>query len=328
MAVTIGDIAARVGVTKATVSAVINNRKSNIRVSEKMRKRILDVVRELNYQPSYAARALTAGRTYTLGYICGDIASPHFSELAAQALHEAESRGYRLMVSATEWDHKKELACLDMLLQKRVDGVMIWSEALRPGVPQYEHICREKFPVVVFDQRQAAPMPGIVRNWQRGMSQAIQHLKGRGCQTVEYLGQAGDRDAKVIAFHQACKEAGVKGKAYPWGRELSDGRRAGWAIAERNDRPDAIIALNDCLAMGIIRGFNDRGVQVPQDIAVVGIDDTEMGQFFVPSLTTIRQDRHRIVSAAIDLLVKMIEAKELISKQVVLETELVVRESA
>jgi DNA-binding LacI/PurR family transcriptional regulator len=67
---------------------------------------------------------------------------------------------------------------------------------------------------------------------------------------------------------------------------------------------------------------------VPQDVAVIGIDDTEMGRFFVPSLTTIRQDRHRMVSAAIDLLVKMIETKELISKQVVLETELVVRESA
>jgi len=124
MSITISDIARHVGVTKSTVSTVLNDSRSNIRVSEGTRTKVLAAAKELNYRPSFSARSLAKGRTFSIGMICGDIHSPHFSELASRAMQEVEARGYHLLLSVTQWiTMQNNLDCLETMINRGVDGI-------------------------------------------------------------------------------------------------------------------------------------------------------------------------------------------------------------
>ena len=149
MAPTIQDIAELAGVTKTTVSLVLNKKKSPIRISQATQDRVLKTADELGYHPSFAARSLASGRTFTLGFFCPAISSPFFSSLAARAMIEAENRDYHLTISTTEASFDEELECIGRLVnQKRVDGIIVWSYALKPCIKGYQEVIHSRFPMV------------------------------------------------------------------------------------------------------------------------------------------------------------------------------------
>ena len=328
MAVTINDVAQEAGVNKATVSLVLNGKWAKARISEGTRQRILDVATRLDYRPSFSARALATGRTFSLGLVCGDIDSPHFSEFTAIALQEASSRGYHLLVSVTEWDQAKELEALDTLMDRRVDGVMMWSAAVQPGTRQYDRIVETGFPTVVFDSGDF-DITTIYSDWVPGMEQAIEHLTGKGATHVAYVRQAesGDFIGKRKAFFDVCKQQGVEAVEYDCAADIDAAVELGRTLAG-TDHPRAIIAFSDWIAMGLIRGFRDRGLDVPRDVAVVGIDGTRAGRMYCPSLTSIMQDRPKMAHLALDLLEEQIDSGQIPANRHGVPTRLVLGESA
>ncbi len=329
MAVTMSDVAKYVGVDKSTVSLVLNDCPSGLRISQETRKKVLAAAVELNYRPSFSARSLRKGRTFTLGLVCGGIESPFNSELAAIAIQETQARGYHLLVSVTEWGKEKELACLEMLREGRVEGVLMLTQALTPEVKQYDQILQEQFPLVL---HHAIPgLSSVSSDWRAGMDQAVKHLKAKGYTRVGYIWLSEDtfsNKAKHTAFLEACINHGVEHTEYVCSGLLRDARDQGRALARDSEIPKAFIVCSDFIATGIIRGLADEGVLVPRDVAVVGIDGTGMGEFATPALTTIAQDCRQLIVESIRLLQKKIENREAGPEEILLPTRLIVRESA
>jgi LacI family transcriptional regulator len=329
MAVTLSDIAERIGVSKMTVSLVLNNRKSGLRISDRTRERILATAQELNYIPSFSARSLARGKTFSIGFLCGDIQSPHYSELATMAMREAEARGYHLLVSVTPWiSTENNLECLETILSRGVDGLIHFGN-VPVDSKVHRRIMGEQFPIVTVNELTDG-LSGVVSDWESGMDEAVRHLKGKGHGRIGYVRSAyvdKTTDPKYLAFHRACRQHGVETMDYasvghpPTARE--DGRR----IARDPKRPRALIIASDYTATGILRGLRIEGLEVPRDVAVIGIDGTDMGEFMNPPLTSIAQDRDGIVKTAMDMVVKMIDKEESPGRKVRLPTKLISRES-
>ncbi len=330
MSITLNDIAERVGVTPTTVSMVLNGRGNPIRVSERTRQKVLQAAKELNYVPSLTARALVKGKTNTLGLILGDIHTPFFSEMAAIALHEAEARKYHLLISVTEWDEAKELNCLEMLLQRGVDGMLVGVGALRPGVQLYEHLLQKIFPMVMF---QSTPeMASVCNDWHEGMAQGVGYLKEKGHTRIGFVGlgmgyhHKGD---KWRIFSKACLKVGVESVYYEGATiNLDVFQDVAGRVARDPSRPTALIVFSDYLATGVIQGLKKENLRVPEDIAVMGMDGTRMGQYFNPPLTTIAQDLNRQVVEGMNIVMNLIDNPELPREEVVFPTRLIIRESA
>jgi LacI family transcriptional regulator len=205
MSVTLLDIAKQAGVSRATAGWVLSGRSKEFRISGETQERILKISRELNYRPSFSARALANGKTFSLGLICGDIHTPYYAELASKALHFADARGYHLLVSLTEWDFQKEVNCLEMFLGGKVDGVVMVAGGLQPGTPQYDYVVREKFPMVLINAR-IEGLSNVYSDFQPGMDQAVRHLKSKGHRRIQFHGYRFPvpmTDYKQIAFEQA-----------------------------------------------------------------------------------------------------------------------------
>jgi LacI family transcriptional regulator len=330
MAITISDIADKVGVTKATVSLVLNKNRSKVRISKDTRRKILDVARELNYVPSFSAQALARGKTYTLGFVVGDIQAPHFAELSSFAMEEAESRGYHLLLSVTKWSYEKELECLDMLLCHRVDGIVFGSMALQPGTRQFETIQAQRYPVVLF----GSPDPNFASvhsDWNPGMSQAVEYLEGKGCRRLAYVFDPAvmpAADLKKNALTLLCEKKGIALECFGCLPTITDARRVGEELAVRPDRPKVVLVQSDYLATGFMRGLHDKGLAIPRDVAVMGCDGTQMGEYYLPPLTSIAQDCRSIITNALDLLLELVENKDAPRRHIRVPTRLIVRSSA
>ncbi len=330
MPITISDIAKRVGVDKSTVSLVLNQKKSSVKISAGTRQKVLEAVEELNYRPSFSARALAKGKTSSIGLVCGNIQSAHYSEFAAIALREAESRGYHLLISVTEWKTaQNNMECLESLLCRGVDGVISFG-SLQSETKLYENIIREKFPMVTITD-EVEGLSSVFSDWVPGMNAAMELLTAKGHRRVGYVRSKSTemtRDRKPLAFLEACQRYGIQVINCDQPCSLpNEARQAGREFAHEPHRPSALVITSDQTASGFIRGLFDEGLNVPRDVAVIGIDGTDMGQYLHPALTSIAQDRENIMAKAMGLLMEKIKDRNIPSRRVLVPTRLIVRES-
>lgn len=331
MSVKLADIAKRVGVTQSTVSTVLNNRRCTIRVSDETRGKIIAAAKDLSYIPSFQARALAQGRTYSLGMLCGNIHSFHYSEMASIALREAESRGYHLLISVTEW-RGDDLECLETLLGRGVDGVLYWGPGLALETNLRANLLDRKYPLVTV-VHDIEGFSSITSDWQLGVDQAMQHLVEQGRRRVMFVGSAAmgrEKYDKYQAFLRACLKFDVEPlECFTHAtKDLEGCEQVGAEISRRADRPEAILASSDQVATGLMKGLRDNGVAIPGDIALIGMDGTQIGKYLQPTLTSVAQDRRRTVVEGIEMILRMIEKKESPGRKLVLPTELIVRESS
>jgi len=330
---TLNDIAKAVGVGKSTVSVVLNKKPKPIQVSEETRKKIFSAARELNYRPSFSARALTKGKTFTIGFICADIVNPYFAELVTLALKEVETHGYRLLLSLTEGKGpEQDLACVESLLERHVDGIIMISTAFQPGTKQYDYVLREKYPFVLLQYR-AEGISSIGSDWQMGMDQAVTYFKGKGHARLVFLSTATPgcvKSQKEKAFATACAAQGMISDILegPDNLDIDGVRRTGITLARTRDRPEVVIVHADSLAMSFIHGLREGGLEVPRDMKVVGIDGTEAGKIFFPPLTSIEQDRSGTVAAAVQMLLERQDDQNPPPREILLPTTFVARGSA
>jgi len=330
MSVTLKNIAETTQLTPSAVSKILNPKNGRMAAfSPETCKRVIETAKALGYRPNKLAQSIAKGKTYTLGFLCGDFHTPYFSELAMATMIAAEKRGYHLLISVTQWDKQREITCFEMLLERQVEGILMLTAALQPGEKYYDYIKREKFPVV-FPNVLSNDFSSVLSNWQMGFDEAVAYLKQKGHQRIGMVRQPMPSyvvDSKYDAFLIACEKEGIQWKLYDCLPVLEDAQSLGRQILKAPDRPSALIAYSDYIAAGIISGMGSD-ISIPGDIAIVGIDGTQMGKGYRPPLTTIDVNIPALAEKSVELLLKLIECSESQHENIIVPTHLVVRESA
>ena len=337
MAMTISDIARLAGVSRATVSGVLNN---SPLVSKKTKEHVLEIIKKHNYRPNEIARALALKQTGLLGLIVKDISNPLYSKIALGVEKACSENGYSLLIGNTHKNWELEVAHVNLLKRRRVDGLIIFP--LQKGI-DLEHIYelkREEYPFVLL-----AEVPGIEADLIRsddeeGAFNATQHLISLGRKRIAYItgpDTALASDRRLSGYKKALAENNMQFRercVLKGGWRFEDGYNAGKVALERKDfKPDGVFCYNDQVAIGFIRAFVERGLRVPDDLAVVGFDDAGVSAYLETALTTVAQPAQEIGYKSSKLLIKRIaekrdkNGKPMPTQTILLKTELVVRES-
>lgn len=325
---TIYDVARVAGVSISTVSHVLNSTRY---VSDQTKAQVLQAVAELNYRPSSLARALVRQETQTIALIVPDNVNPFFAELAHGIEDYGFQAGYNVILCNSNRSRTKELAYLDMLISKRVDGLIYMTvdkseELLQP-------LLDNRIPVVTFD-RNYHNLDAILLDNFRGGYEATQHLIGLGHTRIacisgpDMLTRSGDR---VRGYRQALLEASI-----PAPDELlirgdwtyQSGRDAAAQLFALSSPPTAIFACNDTMAVGAISYVSQKSLRVPEEVSVVGFDNIALSAFSCPPLTTVATPVEEVGQRLCQLLLDRIN-DELPPEphRFVIQGELIVRES-
>jgi LacI family transcriptional regulator len=313
-----------------TVSRVVNDKGE---ISSATRQRVLDVIQRLNYRPSSIARGLATQRTGTLGLVVPDISNPFFSDVARGAEHKAYAEGYNVFLCNTEEDPQRELAVLQSLEEKRVDGVVLCSSRLDFNEL---HVALANHPSVVLVNLQLDEdhIGTVLLDDETGGLIATQHLLQSGHQAVGFLAgpptsQSGCQRAK--GYRAALSAARLPHKS-DWVRHCSPmvagGQKATHELLSLHPELTALFCYNDLVAVGALQACADLGRQVPGDLAVVGFDDIPLAALVTPPLTTCRVPRYELGLRSMRLLLDHINDCSGECKEVVLQPELIVRASA
>ncbi|MFF5029423.1 LacI family DNA-binding transcriptional regulator [Streptomyces collinus] len=308
------DVAEYAGVSPKTVSNVINNFEH---VSERTRAAVREAIDALGYRVNIAGRQLRQGRTGMITLAVPELDVAYFAELAKHVMAEADRRGRTVLIHQTGGVRESELAALHGFDTQFCDGVILSPLALLPR----DLATRDRrLPVVLLGERPAAGTTDHVGIDNVGAArEATEHLIARGRRRIAVVGGAvrgrqGTDRLRTDGYRQALAAAGlpfdedlvVPVEAFHW----RDGARAATAVMNRPAPPDALLCLNDHLALGALRALHEAGRSVPKDLDVVGFDDIEASRFSVPTLTTVAPDKREIARTAVTLLLDRIDDTE------------------
>lgn len=332
MTVSIRDVADRAGVSVGTVSNVLNRPD---RVSPAALARVHQAIDELGYVRNDAARQLRAGRSSSVGLVVMDARNPFFTDIARGAEDAAAEHGVAVLLGDSDEKPEREAAYLDLFEEQRVRGVLV--SPLGDIGERVQRLRRRGTPVVLVDRGAAdASVSSVSVDDVAGGRLAVDHLLGIGRRRIAFVGgplalrQMADRldgaHAAVAAVPGARLE--VLSAAGP---SVHEGRRIGEQLAARgpSERPDAVFAANDLLAVGLLQALVMRGAaRVPDDIALIGYDDIDFASATIVPLSSIRQPSRLIGQTALGILLEEADDPALAPRQVVFQPELVVRESS
>ncbi len=326
MAVTIREVAARAGVSVGTVSNVLNARAN---VAPDAVGRVRQAIAELGYVRNDAARQLRAGRSRGIGLVVLDVGNPFFAAVARGAEARAAEGGMVVLLGSSEQDAAREESYLDLFLEQRVNGVLV--SPADDDLAALRRVAASGIPVALVDRESAdGELASVAVDDEEGGFLAVTHLLERGRRRIAFVGgplstrQVADR---LTGARRAI--AGVPGASLEVVERPSltvlAGRSAGEELRERGERPDAVFAANDLLAVGVLQAFSLLSdVRVPEDIALVGYDDIDFAAAAVVPLTSVRQPAELIGWTAVDLLLRQVSGPD---AAVRFRPELVVRAS-
>jgi len=322
-AATIEDVAARSGVSTATVSRVLSG---SVPSRPETRERVLAAARDLDYRPSGIARALKRNETRTFGLVITDIRNPFYPQIVRAVEAAAHTLGYGILLANGDDDPARELEHLDRLAERRVDGIVIASSRMRRR--HADRLRGTGVPVVlVNDTVPGSALPAVATAHRRGARMAAEHLLALGHRCIGHISAPAEQASsgqRRQGVRDALREAGemivVEGDGGVEGGAAAAGRLHAAGVT-------GIVAYNDLTAIGALRGLRQLGARVPADVSVVGFDDIEMAAWTDPPLTTIRQPTEELGRWAVERLARAIAGEELGVERVLLEPTLVVRGS-
>jgi len=282
--VTIYDVAKVAKVSIATVSKVINQTGS---ISEKTRNRVLKVMEDLNYKPSVVASALTGKRTNTVGLLIPDLANPFFAEIARSVEDRGHEAGFNLMICSTDNDPDKESEYISLMRRKSVDGIILASGLISDTA--VKQLIDHQIPVAVIarDLPVLAVNAVLVDDFAGGYM-AASHLLSLGHRRIGVVAEdlrLLSSQERVRGYRHALEEAGVAiddGLVRVSDFTIEGGRRAALELLQLPDRPTALFACNDLLAIGAMRAAKELGLAIPEDLSVVGFDNTILAEIVRP----------------------------------------------
>jgi LacI family transcriptional regulator len=325
--VTIKDIAKRAKVAISTVSYVINNSKN---VTPETKARVLSAIEELNYYPSMAARSLKTRRTLTVGIIVPDISNAFFTEIIRGIEDLFNKHDYSVILCNTDEDQDKEKRYLNTLYEKDIDGLIFI------GTGKNEEIFknRKEVPIVLVDRKVSGDFDSVMVDNVLGGFLATDHLLKRNRSKVMFL----SGDLKLNTYFERLQgyKLGLKTHGIEFDESLIHqckvSHEAGYQFMETllNKPFDirSIFAENDLIALGVMKALLNKGFRIPEDVAIVGYDNIPTSYLVDPSLTTIDQPKYLIGKKAGELLLSKMNGNRENKEQIVLDPELVVRESA
>ena len=333
MPVTMKDIARDLGVSVVTVSKVLRDHSD---ISAETRKGVLKRVKELNYQPNPAARALVTGRTNLIGLIVPDLVHPFFAQVAKGISARLRTNGYSLIIASSDDDPALERRELDQMQARRVDAVILAST--QTSAEYFQQLNGRQIPIILLDRR----IPGLVTDFV-GINDvmagtlATRHLLKIGCRTVAHLAGTDvstSLDRRRGYLRELARQKVKVPPAYlvKSGHLDAFGDSAGYdgmkSLLRLNPRPDGVFCCNDPIAMGAMRAILEAGLRIPEDIALVGCGNLYYADFLRVPLTSVDQDSNGLGVNAAKLALSLAKQKGYAPlKSVLLQAKLVVRAS-
>jgi LacI family transcriptional regulator len=319
--VTIHDVAARLGVSATTVWNAVNNRG---RISSENRRKILDVVRQMNFRPSMVAQTLSGQKTRLIGVMVPGIGGNPFTPMVHAVEKAAAQQDYNIILCDTEARVDREEKYLDQLIRRRMNGLVI-APCVREGMKKYDHLVRlEPLGIAVVVIEQDIPDPRLTRIVPENRGDArrmTEHLLSQGHRRIGFFQTESPKGniaalERLEGYRQAILAAGIK---FDPALVLNVDE---WAAEEKapipeilkeylakKQRPSAIFANNDGVAIRVMAMLRRMNIRIPDDVAVVGFDDNYLSGFLSPPLTTVRQPDSRVGTLAAKLLLERISGR-------------------
>lgn len=328
------DVARLAGVSRATVSYVVNGlADGRVLITEETRRRVLDAIAALGYEPDAMAQSLRRGTTRTIGLLIPDMHNPHYWQIAHGAEEQAHAEGYDLLLTSTSLDPDREVHAVTALSRRRIDGLIFLLTFTDRLAGEIEKLAGRGVPLAVI----GGQIPGVdfvnSGGYHEGALLIMDYLLKLGHRriglvygvAVPSLGQ--DR---LTAYQQALDRAGLpldESLIARCSTTLEDGYRAASRLLELSPRPTAILVINDLLAVATIRAIADCGLHVPGDVSVASFDDIELAAYVTPPLTTVRSNAEEMGRAAARMIFARLRDPALPPQQVDIPRQLIVRAS-
>jgi LacI family transcriptional regulator len=321
-------VAKKAGVSTATVSRVLNN--LNV-VKNATRARVLKAAEELKYHPNLHARSLARGKNRTLGILVSNMENPFFFDIYHALESAAHARGYEVVVANTDYRSEQLVSSVRLMIGWRVAGLAAIVSEMDSHLMQV--LTDSRIPIVFYDV--GTPQKNITNvrvDYRKGMRKIVEYLHSLGHSRMAFLGHHStlgpiserrttflDTVARFSPSAETQIVAGADG--------LEGGRQAARELLSSGFDPTAIICVNDLMAVGVLRQLRDAGVRVPEDISVTGFDNIRLAEFCSPALTTVHIPREQIGQTVFENLVPEKTSSRLTGQEILIDPELVVRES-
>ncbi|MBW5444713.1 catabolite control protein A [Cohnella sp. CFH 77786] len=330
MTVTIYDVAREAGVSMATVSRVVNN---NPNVKPQTRKKVYEAIERLGYRPNAVARGLASKKTTTVGVVIPDIANANFAEVARGIEDIANMYHYNIILSNADKRKDKEIRVVNTLLEKQVDGLLFMG-----GVVTDEHLQAfntSNVPIVLCATTdEKGTMPSVDIDHEGASFDAVTKLIEEGHRDIAMISgtlqdPAGGY-ARFQGYKRALEKAGITYRedyVRVGNYRYESGVEATEYFLHLSDRPTAIFAATDEMAIGSIHCLQDAGLTVPEDVSVISVDNSRMASMVRPLLTTVAQPMYDIGAVSMRLLTKLMKKESVENARVTLPHELIMRRS-
>jgi LacI family transcriptional regulator len=334
---TLKEIAETLGISITTVSKALKNYKD---VSEKTRKAVIALAEELNYTPNSFAVNLRTKESKTIGLIIPEVVHHFFSNVINGIIAEAEKNGYLVIILQSNEYLELEKKQVALLINKRVDGIIMSLSNESNNDFHIKEILRKEIPFVQFDKiSKLIPSSKVIINDQKAAMEAVQHLIDQGCKKIAHIrGPENPQNAidRFIGYKKALEKNGIhydsklvytcKNVTFDEGIEFAK------QIIEDHPDVDGIFVITDLVAVGVLAYFNEKGIQVPNQIAIIGFSNWFMSQVITPKLSTVDQPSYEMGVAAFTLLFEEMlcrkEGKVFNPRTIELETSIIERDSS
>jgi LacI family transcriptional regulator len=334
---TLKEIAEALGISITTVSKALKNYPD---VSEKTRKAVIALAEELNYTPNSFAVNLRTKESKTIGLIIPEVVHHFFSNVINGIIAEAEKKGYLVIILQSNESLELEKKQVALLINKRVDGIIMSLSNESNNDFHIKEILRKEIPFVQFDKiSKLIPSSKVIINDQKAAMEAVQHLIDKGCKKIAHIrGPENPQNAidRFIGYKKALEKNGI-----PYDSKLvytcknvtfEEGLEFAKQIVEEHPDVDGIFVITDLVAVGVLAYFNEKGIQVPNQIAVIGFSNWFMSQVITPKLSTVDQPSYEMGVAAFSLLLEEMicrkDGKVFIPRTIELETSIIERDSS
>ena len=331
--VTMKEIARKLGVSVSTVSRAL---KDSPELHPDTKKKIVDVAKSMNYQYNLLAQSLRISRSKVLGVIVPELTSHFFSSNISGISDTAYKRGYNVMICQSNESYEQEKANVKTLVSSQVDGLLI---SLSRETKSYEHLQElydREIPFIMFDRvTEEIPVSKVTVDDAHGAYLAVHHLLEQGCRKIAYFSGPADlyiSKKRKEGYLEALKEYGIpesEARIYVTDLTPEGNRKISLQMIAEKDRPDAVFAMIDPLAIDLMTVLKEKGVKIPDEIALAGFTNNPTSAVVDPSLTTISQPGYEMGKIAANHLLDQLD--EIVSDEpqsFVLQTTLVARESS